>query len=268
MVARIIRFQPRTVPAGRFAPITPSLSPTVVFVTAVWGRLAVTRVWWAAAVRSALQLNAKGIKTRIVVGGSEPEHRALCEENGGEWVETPNRPLGAKWNNICEAAFKETDSEYMLVLGSDDVMSPAMVDGYVIPIKKGTPYAGLQSCNFYNTANGRLFNFSQFGVTVGCGRLLHRNLLKLAEYRPWNETKEKGLDRSMDDKILRGNVLVEKLTTNVARWIVDIKSQENIWSYNTLRGVKAAIPDLPTEQYMRLLPEWEAIKALTPPINP
>jgi hypothetical protein len=207
------------------------------------------------------QLLAAGCKARIVVGGDQPEHRSLCEEMGCEWVETPNHPLGAKWNNICESAFKDTDSDYMFVVGSDDLVSPLLVADYIKECRKGTPYMGVQSCMFYSAAQKKLFNFSQLGVTVGAGRMIHRNVLSIAKYRPWIDEKERGLDNSMDSKVLRRNVLTKKMGTSPSKFILDIKTAENIWSYNRLRSVKPGEQDLPLS-YLKVLPEWDAIQAL------
>lgn len=261
MSQRIIRFVPRTIRPGSFPAITPSPAPTVVLLTAVWGRLAVTRVWYQFALRMKQQVVDAGCHARIVVGGDQPEHRSLCEEMGCEWVETPNRPLGAKWNNICESAFKDTDSEYLFVVGSDDVVSPALVTDYIEEMKLGTPYAGVQSCMFYSVRDHTCFNFSQTAVTVGAGRMIHRNVLSISDYRPWVDEKEKGLDNSMDKKTLLRRVAAKKLQTTKTRFILDVKTQENIWSYSRLRQVKPAEQDQPLT-YLACLPEWGAIQAL------
>jgi hypothetical protein len=180
---------------------------------------------------------------------------------GAEWVETPNRPLGAKWNNICESAFKDTDSDYMFVVGSDDVVSPALVNDYIYHMKKGTPYAGLQSCMFFHVYEHTLFNFSQLGVTVGAGRLIHRNVLSVAKYRPWIDEKEKGLDSSMDAKLLKRVVQTTRIGAGAAKFIVDLKSDTNIWSYKRLRQVKPGETDQPLS-LMACLPEWAEIQRL------
>lgn len=266
MSQRIIRFVPRTVRPGAFPAIAPKASPTVVILTAVWGRLEVTRVWYQFAKRMVMQCERAGMHARIVVGGDEPEHRTLAQEMGVEWVETPNRPLGAKWNNICESAFKDTDSDYLFVVGSDDVVSPALVDDYIKHMKKGTPYAGTQACMFYDVFNNTLFNFSQLGVTVGAGRLIHRNVLSVAKFRPWIDEKEKGLDNSMDTKLLRKTVATTKLSWDDRRFIVDLKSDVNIWSYKRLRAVKPGETDQPLS-IMACLPEWPAIQRLKDSIS-
>ncbi len=266
MSQRIIRFVPRTVRPGAFPAITSKPSPTVVILTAVWGRLEVTRVWYQFARRMVMQCEKAGMKARIVVGGDQPEHRLLAQEMRAEWVETPNRPLGAKWNNICESAFKDTNSDYMFVVGSDDVVSPALVNDYIFHMKKGTPYAGLQSCMFFHVYDHTLFNFSQLGVTVGAGRLIHRNVLSTAGFRPWMDEKEKGLDNSMDTKTLKRVVSTTRLGTSSSKFIVDLKSDVNIWSYKRLRSVKPGEQDQPLS-IMACLPEWAAIQRLKSEIN-
>jgi hypothetical protein len=268
MSQRIIRFVPRTIRPGSFPPITPKSSPTVVaLVTAVWGRLEVTRVWYQFAKRFAQQCNAAGLGCRIVVGGDQPEHRTLAAENGAEWVETPNRPLGAKWNNISEQAFKESSTtDYMLVMGSDDVMSPAMVSEYITAMKERRPYSGVQACMFYDVMENTLFNFTQMAVTVGAGRLLHRNVMMAQGYRPWIDVKEKGLDNSMDQKTLMRRVETHKIAWSMSKFILDIKSPENIWSYKRLRAVKPNEPNLDVK-LLRVLPEWDAIQALKSQIS-
>lgn len=260
MSQSIVRFVPRAVNPGSFPAITPSRSPTVVLLTAVWGRPVVTRIFYEGALRFKRQMEALGCKVRIVAGGDEAEHRSLAADMGAEWVETPNLPLGRKWNNICESAFKG-EGDYLFVLGSDDLVSPALVQDYAAAAKKGVPYCAINECLFFGTIEQKAFRFSQPGVAVGAGRMIHRNIMLAVNFRPWEDGLNKALDHSMDKKMLFRRVAVKWMPVDDSRFILDVKSNVNIWSYDRLRSVKPPEAEVSPDT-LRCLPEWPLIQQI------
>lgn len=229
--------------------------------TPLWGRHHLAPLWWRAVVRLRTAWQAAGHNVEIVVGGSEPEHRARCEAHQGIWVETPNRPLGRKWNNTMEAAFWR-GADYVLILGADDFLAPAVAAALLEAVVAGERYVGLAGIYFYDLGTGRTCLFPGYpaghfrhGEPVGAGRLLHRSLL--FDGRPWDDDREKGLDRSMTQRLrLPPAQLLEVGPGAVA---VDVKTDENLWSFDQMAGRRAIDVDPP---WLGALPEFPALQAL------
>lgn len=237
----------------------------IAVVAALWGRQLLAPLWWQAVDRLAAAWDAAGHTVEVVVGGSEAEHQVRAEAHGAVWVETPNQPLGRKWNNTMAAAF-ERGADYLLVLGSDDFLAPALVEAYLPHLARGERYIGLAGIYFTDLATGRTCLFRgyakghrRYREPVGAGRLLHRSLL--LDGRPWDELKERGLDSSMTERLqLPAAALLPVGPHAVA---VDIKTAENLWRFH--RVVRSAGGPVQVDPaFLASLPEWEGLRSLRP----
>jgi hypothetical protein len=230
--------------------------------TPVWGRFDLALPWWHAVDRLRASWQAAGFDVEIVIGGSEPVHRQHCDTFGGVWVETPNRPLGRKWNNTMEAAF-DGGAEYVMVLGADDFLAPPLADAYIDAIDNGYRYIGLRGIYFAELSSGRTCFWPgyprghwRYREPIGAGRMLHRSLLE--DGRPWDDDREKGLDRSMTRKLqLPRAALIPVGAQQVA---VDVKTPENIWDFDRVASTSREISVDPPE--LDGLPEWAELRAL------
>lgn len=229
----------------------------------LWGRQCLAPLWWQALDRLRTTWQAAGHTVELVVGGSEPEHQVRCDAHRGIWVETPNRPLGRKLNNTISAAFKR-GAEYLLVTGSDDFLGPELVERYLESIALGRRYVGLRGIYFTELRTGRTCLWPGYprghwrqGEPIGAGRLLHRSLL--GNGRPWEDDRDKGLDRSMTRRLnLPRAHLIDVGPAAVA---VDVKTVENIWSFQHMaRSAGGRVTVDPPE--LQSLPEWDGLRAL------
>lgn len=229
----------------------------------LWGRHELALPWWRALDRLRDTWQAAGHTVELVVGGSEPDHEQRCAAFGGLWVETPNRPLGRKMNETMETAFWR-GADYVLVMGADDFLAPALVEAYLPAIAAGERYIGLRGIYFAELATGRTCLFPgyakgsfRFGEPIGAGRLLHRTLL--FDGRPWDDDRENGLDRSMTRRLMLPPAqLLEVGPEAVA---LDVKTGENLWSFDQMTrytGDRVLVdpPELET------LPEWAELREL------
>lgn len=204
---------------------------------------------------------AAGHEVDVVVGGSEPGHQALAHQYGAHWVETPNRPLGRKLNNTLEAAFWR-GAEYLMVTGADDFLAPTLVELYLESIALGRRYVGLRGIYFAELATGRTCRWPGYprghfrhGEPIGAGRLMHRSLL--LDGRPWDNERNKGLDRSMTQRLRMPRAhLLEVGPDTVA---VDVKTDENIWGFDKMAGTLRVQVDPPE---LETLPEWPGLRDL------
>jgi len=94
----------------------------VVIATMIWQRPEVFKVW-AACAMTIIKLFPE-IHIEVVVAGSEGrKSRELVEGFGFLYVEVKNEPIGRKANRRLMACEK-LNPDYVLFLGSDDVVSP------------------------------------------------------------------------------------------------------------------------------------------------
>lgn len=228
--------------------------------TAVWQRYALAPIWWQGVSRLQRRFAAHGLTLTVTVAGSEPTHQRLALLHNAAWIPVENRPLGAKWNAAVEAACR-SGADYLLILGSDDFLSDAVVDRYAVLIREGWYYLGLGSLYFYEPRSDRLALYNlcrgRYGSPLGAGRLLHRTLLEPQGFRPWLDCLNRALDADMRRRCdLPPGRLLHMGGDLVA---VDVKTDTNIWSFDRLAE---AYPALDYRTSPLPIPEWPALAQL------
>jgi len=185
----------------------------------------------------------------LAVGSEGATSRILAEASGFQYVEHPNSPLGAKWNAGL-AAMRELRPDAVVIVGSDDVVSGNLFSLYADQIARGSRFMGLMDMYFLDLPTRRLCFWPGYppgirhGDILGLGRCLHAELLEANDWRLWEDGLDKGLDGSMNQR------LVPQLRTEPRRWnaavfrcrdhgigALDIKSSFNLWSFPTVVSV-------------------------------
>ena len=161
---------------------------------------------------------------------SEESYISVCDANGINWIMTPNKPLGAKWNaGLREALNHEWD--YLLILGSDDLISNDLIYRYMS--YEGWDMIGVRDLYLYK--DGRVKYFASKRLkTIGAGRLLKRSAIEKCGML-WSDHKNKGLDGNCS-KRLRMKRLKEVAINMGDSIVVDIKSDVNMNSFDKLEG--------------------------------
>jgi len=175
------------------------------FVTGMWKRPEVFRMF-AKGIRE-IQTTFTDIEIHCIVAGSEGKaSRDLAEEYGLHYIETPNQPLASKMNKPLIKA-KDLNSDYVLCLGSDDVIHPNLFAKYLQLINDGYDYIGVTDWYFYDTTTKKSLYWGGYtepfrkGYTCGAGRVLSSWLLDKWDWRIWEDHQSNGLDQSMQDKL-------------------------------------------------------------------
>src|SRR5690554_2747550 len=153
--------------------------------TACWKRPEITRICFEGIKRLGLQATA---------AISEESYIPMCEEYGINWVMVPNNPLGAKWNAGLKEALKH-EWDYLLILGSDDLISNDLIDKYLS--HDGWDMIGVKDFYIYKDGKVKYFNY-RTNRTVGAGRMIKRTAIKGELWEPW---RNKGLDGSCSRKM-------------------------------------------------------------------
>jgi hypothetical protein len=227
---------------------------TIAIVTGVWKRPEV------------FEMFAKGIghliknsdfNYHVIVAGSEGERsRKMVESKGYIYLEVPNTPLAAKMNATTIKA-GQLGCDYVLCLGSDDVISPELMNVYSKEIEKGTDFIGVTDFYFYDTTTNRAaywggyIDARRLMHTAGAGRLISSRLMVKWNWQPWENKHSHILDNSVQEKLKltpHSSASISLKKNNV--FALDIKSSENmtpfqLWEnthYIDFNEIKKAMP--------------------------
>lgn len=176
----------------------------------------------------------KKFKIDIVVVGSEGlVTRDLCEKSGFYYLESSNQPLGRKLNYGMKFC-KQLKPDYVMGVGSDDIMSESLLDFYLESMDKGIDFIGLLDCYFYDLLSKRLIYWGGYtnhriGETIGTFRMLSSRLLGALNWEPWDSELSKSLDGSMMKKLAKINYNKISLSVKNADVLaVDLKNEFSI----------------------------------------
>lgn len=215
----------------------------------------VTGVWQRPNV---FEMFAKGIKNlgvdlRVIVAGSEGKRsEEMVLAHGFEYIEINNKPLGRKMNATTLAA---KGSDYVVCMGSDDVLSPELFQHYLKYMSKGYDFIGLSDFYFYDTKTKRAMYWGGYtdkrkGMTVGAGRVISSRLMNSMNWTPWNNEADKSLDSIMNNQIKGKQKVLRLKDLNVLA--VDIKSSTNITKFKQWENAEFINPNILTDKFTYL----------------
>ena len=143
-----------------------TVSIKVLCLTALWKRPEITEICFRGInrLRESMDITALAVHS----GGFEE----MCRKYDVIAVEHPNLPLGEKWNFGLKEAL-QYDWDYLLTLGSDDLLSGEIMDVY----PWGEEAFGLNRCGVLNTLTGETAIFDNSYV-IGAGRVIRRDVIE------------------------------------------------------------------------------------------
>ena len=173
-------------------------------VTGVWKRPDVFE-YFAKGVKELEKLN--NFKITTIVSGSEGDtSRKMVEAYGFTYIEIPNIPLSTKMNAPLQIA-KELKVDYVLCMGSDDIIHPDVLTEYLKYMRSDVDYIGVTDFYFYDTTSKRSAYWGGYrekyrlGHTCGAGRALSSSLLDKWNWTIWEYKHDNLLDTSMQIKL-------------------------------------------------------------------
>lgn len=123
------------------------------------------------------------------------ESQSLADGFGFYYLEHDNLPLSEKHNALLTAS-RDISWDYLLLIGSDTLCSPGILDVYKPALESGVDWCGFRDLYFYD--HRRLYYFKGYGSsrddTLGAGRMFSRKTVELADYRLWPREANRGLD--------------------------------------------------------------------------
>lgn len=239
---------------------------------AVWKRPDITR-------RCFEGIKRLGLPIFAVV--SEDWAEELCKEFKADYVRTPNEPLGKKFNTGLEQALKK-DFDYLMTIGSDNLINPELLKIYEYHMKKGVGLIGVDKVYFIQGEECKRVDY-QLQI-IGAARMISKDALEVAkqvkvrflksvggvisghpteekylpvhraingdrsgileiigepEIRLWDSERQQGLDGNSNMKLIHDHISHRCIDTGNHPYVLDLKSDINIWKYEDLNGVPA-----------------------------
>jgi hypothetical protein len=156
-------------------------------------------------------------------------------KNGFKFVEAPNDCLGTKMNIGIERAL-EYDFDYLMNLGSDDIITKDLFKAYEPYFKDKKPFFGSTRLTFLDSRSKEAKTFD-YGVMIGAGRCIRRDVLESCAVVDGEvimyDKIQAGLDMNSAKKFAKWSMIEIK---NDYDTIYDIKSDVNIWAYDIMKG--------------------------------
>ena len=196
--------------------------------TAFWKRPEITEIF--------IQ-GCKRLGYPVTASVSEENYIPICQLHGIDYVLTANTPLGAKWNAGLKQALK-SEWDYLLILGSDDLISNCLIDRYMS--YDGWDMIGVKDFYMYDIDTQRVKYFEGYNkdMSIGAGRLIKRKVIKKCRDL-WSYRRNKGLDGQCSKRIkIRG--FRELIIPMGNSSVVDIKSKTNMNSFEKITGVEVS----------------------------
>lgn len=162
------------------------------------------------------------------------ENLKILEPFGFSIGHHKNTPVGSKLNAGIETALENFDFDYLMNLGSDDLIHPGIWMLYNEFLKFNLPFFGLEKVYFYEVKTGKLARSLPY--YWGAGRMISRKIIeKMREKREYLYKNEfsRGLDcNSMDNikKVL--NIDYKQIDTNDFPYLVDLKTWDSVNDFN------------------------------------
>jgi len=165
--------------------------------------------------------------------GSEGEvSRKLCQDNGIHYIETLNQPLGKKANTRLQFT-KKFDPDYVIFLGSDDIMSTQTLLRYITWANLGYDLINPLDIYFFDNDTKSMlyckgYDNHRIGEPLAVGRMAHKSLLDQLGWKLWNDNTRLGLDghsKKLCDISKKQKIFKLK---DEGLFICDIKGKESI----------------------------------------
>jgi hypothetical protein len=176
----------------------------------------------------------KEIEPIFIISPGENENVIdLSKQYRHIWHE--NLPMGAKLNHgISQIMHLEFD--YLMNFGSDNLINPELIEIYM---KIKDEFMGID--NFYmvdiNSKKTAIFRFNDMSYSPGAGRLIHKSILiqLFKKQKLYINKFNSGLDSCSADNIFCSLGIKQTIIkTNDEAYIIDIKTDQNINSFDSL----------------------------------
>jgi len=170
----------------------------------------------------------RGVNIKFpVICVSGIEDKPICSHYDIEHITYPNSPATYKWN-IGMERMRQLDLDYVIILGSDDIVSTDAFINIITAMEAGHDLIGFTTIYVYDVDGRtrgqlrRLDGRSMFGV----GKTIHRSILDKVNWQPWEYSAPRNW--GMDAIVSRNTNPHVTNRAIVEGMIVDCKTKENL----------------------------------------
>jgi len=217
------------------------MSLHIAIVTAFWQRPVVSMLYWQGITRLRKTAAKAGHQLSVVscISAEDVDNTMLARIYQASCiVHAPNQPLAAKLNVAVKGA-RVLNPDYVMNLGSDDLISDGLFLGMVQAMEAGIPHAGITDIYFWDMLSGRATYWSGYqvgyrvGRSVGVARFYSRCVLETLDWMVWPESeRSRGMDGISDERLIgHGIPLLAQPMRDWKGVAVDVKSWTNIWPF-------------------------------------
>ena len=198
----------------------------------IWQRPEILNIW----AMSMQNFQSDEVTVLCILSREDPDFdqnlNTVCR-NDFSYCLFKNKPLGEKLNAGIEYALENFQFDYLMNLGSDDLIHPALLALYKNVESK---FFGLEKVYFFNKLTKELAITKPY--LWGAGRMIHRDILSAIQKQGgflYESKYARGLDCNSIDRIKDMlNVDYIRLNTNDFPYIVDIKSEVGINDFHLM----------------------------------
>lgn len=213
----------------------------------IWKRQNITKICF-----DNLKELQKDFNIEVLCVVSEQWAKILAFEYGFKYVNASNDCLGTKMNIGVKESLKYK-YDYLMNLGSDDIITKELFEIYEPLFKENYPFFGSTRLTFVDSDSKEL-KTCDYQAMIGAGRCIRRDKIEeVLDSGEMYDKKQRGLDFNSMSKFR----CAMKEIQNPFDTIYDIKSAVNIWVYNNLGGdsigFESGVRGLSTEQIDSIL---------------
>lgn len=206
----------------------------LLFYLALWKRPEITEICFIGLKRLCNKFNGE-----ILAVISQDEMIPLCEKYGVMWVMHNNLPIGRKKNFGLRESLR-LDWDYVVELGSDDIIKDELIEMYLPEMQMDTPVLYCGSVSFINSET-LACRYIKSGSPFGLGRAIKRSVIE--EDHEIYPAINNGLDKMVLFTMAKRGIL-GKIVKTERPLTIDIKSDVNIWKYSSSLGQKIGLTEV------------------------
>ena len=135
-------------------------------------------------------------------------------------------PLGKKKNAGLIAA-QQIDFDYLMEIGSDDLVTNELLNQYLDYCGK-YDFFGISDAAYIESETGYCRRLTTNNSTYGAGRMISRKVLEAMNWKLWDDKLNRGLDNNSVRAIQSKGFEYVKVQPMEKPGIIDVKSNENI----------------------------------------
>lgn len=212
-------------PPLALSPLPPALS--ILTFTPVWRRPEIFRICLQG-INRLVNYAPERYKITPFFIISESWAAVELQKYGWDWVAVQNHPLGNKKNMGLKYAMQQIQEfDYILEIGSDDLIKNEYLDLAEPLLREGKPHISASAVHFIDTTTGKTAAYITEKI-IGLGRFIKAEALKpIPRLELWNPEGDRGMDTFSWRHLEQYGIKKTTIETNNGE-LLDIKSATNI----------------------------------------